>query len=574
MGHNISKYDVKIALFFTIGLIALFFCFGAVRYEVNDDMGITSLVKGLYGRTPSAEGVFLSPLLGGLLFFLYKLFPAIPWFSLFLYTGVALAFFLGSLTILLVGRTVGGKGAGLLGVAFFISLTAFQINFAAVSLLLWITGCAYIVPSVRRKLPQNIWFWLASSSLAAAYLLRPSLLLILILLALPMFLTLMLAGRRVTWCALSPLIMALTLNLFSGMVIRGDVYSEYKVFNKIRGEFHDTSRASWNSKTPQALVAAHWSKEDYIVSKSWWLHDSTFFNTEQISTFLDKNGSMLSKFNIENIKQNISRYAVYLWVLLAWILVLLLASKPHQLRELRGGNLFLYFFLIAVVLLLMGIRFPQRVAYPCFLMLFLNSLIIFDDFQEKSCWFFLKIAPPLLFIIFLTYSFVPIASERMNDIKQIKETKKYIDQSLRVVLEINGPDSIIVNANTNIPPNYLPFQENDPILKIRLLPGGWSVGTPVYLDFLKREGLGDRSTAVASMIDNRRVVLRFWESEHQTFEGWAKNIFLKHLRQRYTISGSERYINLKIIQDHRQGVNGLVYFQLVTVPLQPPGALL
>lgn len=566
--HVNSRDEVKIALFFTIGLIAIFFYLGTVRYEVNDDMAITALVKGLFGLTPSAEGVFISPFLGGLLFLLYKLLPAVSWFSLFLYSGVALACFSGSLTILMTVRTIGGRVAGLLGVAFFVCPTVFQVNFAAVCLLLWVTGCAFLVHAVRRNMPQNVWFWLAAAQLAAAYLLRPSLLFILILLAVPLFLALLGGGRKVARCALTPLIFILTLSLLSGLFIRGgETYAAYQEFNKIRSEFNDTSRALNNTQTPQALFAAKWSNEDYLVSLNWWLHDSTFFNTEQIRTFLDKNAPKAANFTIEDVKQAFSAHTVYLLAILFWILVLVLANKPQQLKNIRTLDLLLYLFLLAAVLFLMGVRFPPRVAYPCFLLLFLNSLIIFDGLHENNGLFFGSIAPPLLFIIFLAYAVAPIASQKMKEVEQITGTKKYIDQSLVGVLQKNGRDSIIVDVNPHIlPTNYLPFQENDVILKTRIMPGGWQVGSPAYLDFLQREGLGNRSTVVAAMIDNRRIIFRFWDSRYLPFETYVKNIFLRHLRQRYTVSGSDRDIDLKILKDDRQGTNGLIYFQVVTTP--------
>lgn len=570
MSQVSCKYEVKIALVFTLALMVAFFCFGAVRYEVNDDMAITALVKGLFGLAPGAEGVFISPFLGGVLFSLYKILPNVSWFSLFLYSGVVVSCFLGGLSILLAIRSVSGKIAGLAGVAFFLSLTAFQINFAAVSLLLWVTGCVYLLHSVRRGLPENTCFWLASSSLAVAYLLRPSLLPILLLLAVPLFFTLLLGGRRVALLVVSPLLVALTLSLLSGMVIRGgDDYSEYQEFNKIRSEFNDTSRSLRNAQTPQALFAAKWSNEDYLVTQNWWLHDSTFFNSEQITAFLEKNGSKSASFNASDMKRNFSSHIIYSLVILLWALVLLLANKPTKLTKIQIVNLLLYFFLIAVVLILMGIRFPPRIAYPCFLMLFLSSLLFFDDFQESHGLFSLKIVPPLLFVFFLIYSFAPIARQKIAEVEGTKWAKKYIDQSLKTILQTNGSDSVIVDVNPGfVPTNYFPFQENDPILKSRVMPFGWLVGTPAYLDFLQREGLGDRSTVVAKMIDNRRIVFRFWDSQYLPFEAYVKSDFLRHLRQRYTVPGSDRHLELKILNDHREGGNGLVYFQVVTVPDQ------
>lgn len=567
--ETVFSREVITALFFTIGLIAVFLYLGTVRYEENDDMAITAMVKGLFGLTPRAEGVFISPFLGGLLFLLYKLLPAVSWFSLFLYSGVALACFLGSLTVLMAVRSLGGRVAGLLGVAFFICPTAFQISFAAVCLLFWVTGCVFLVHAVRRNLPQNVWFWLAASQLAAAYLLRPSLLLLLILLAVPLFVTLLLGGkRRVVWCALSPLIVVVALSLLSGFFLRGgEAFSAYQEFNKVRSEFSDTSRAFAGTQTPQALFAAKWSNEDYLVALNWWLHDGSFFNTEQVRTFLDINASKSASFTGENVKKAFSAYSIYFLLILFWVLVLLLINKPQQFKKIRSFDLLLYLFLLSVVFFLMGVRFAPRVAFPCFVMLFLNALMIFDDLHESNSWYGWKIAPPLLFTIFLTYSFAPIASQKVEEVEQRREVKKYIDQSLVGVLQKNGLDSIIVDVNPHIlPANYFPFQENDAILKTRIMPGGWQVGSPAYLDFLQREGLGDRSTVVAAMIDNRRIIFRFCDSRLLSFEDYVKNIFLRHLRQRYTVSGSDRHIDLKVLKDDRQGGNGLVYFQLVTTP--------
>ena len=76
------KYPGSIALAFTIGLLVVFFWVGAFHYEVNDDVGITALVKGLFGFKASPNGIFISLLLGNGLFSLYEYFPLISWFSL------------------------------------------------------------------------------------------------------------------------------------------------------------------------------------------------------------------------------------------------------------------------------------------------------------------------------------------------------------------------------------------------------------------------------------------------------------------------------------------------------------
>lgn len=64
MTIDLSKNQHLVALVFTSGLFLIFVWVGVFAYETNDDITITALVKGLYGRTASAEGIFVSPLLG------------------------------------------------------------------------------------------------------------------------------------------------------------------------------------------------------------------------------------------------------------------------------------------------------------------------------------------------------------------------------------------------------------------------------------------------------------------------------------------------------------------------------
>ena len=566
-----SKLHVAIALFLTIGFMTTFFVLDSYSYEVNDDMAITALLKGLFGITPSSEGIFISPFLGSLLLASYKLFPAVSWFSLLLYIGLALAFFLGSLTILMTIRALGGQIAGLLGVASFLCVTAFEINFAAVTLLLWVTGCVFLSLSIRRNMPVNIWFWLASSHLAGAYLLRPSLLSIMIILAVPLFFALFLVGdrKRAIW-VFSPLIVVLCLSLFSGIANReGGAYSDYLEFNKVRSDFLDTSQGNITPETTQALSAAGWSYEDYLVSRNVWFHDDSYFNTDKIKKFLRENAKKTTMFNIDDVRNGFINYKI-LWISISlWLLVFLLEKSFVEIKKIRKTDLFIFLFLLFFVILLMGIRFPQRVAVPCLLMLFLNLIFLFEDLRDNNLFIF-KIVPPLVFIVFLIYSFHPYINEEIEYIQKLKNHKTYVDQSLNNVLQENGSDTIIVDVTPHVMANnYFPFHEDDVILKQRILPGGWLVGSPAYLDFLKKEGLGDRSTVVSMMIDNRRMVLRFCDSRQLPYSVYLKNVFLRHLRQRYTVPGSDRTIDLKILADHRQGDNRLIYLHLVTVPSNP-----
>jgi len=213
----------------------------------------------------------------------------------------------------------------------------------------------------------------------------------------------------------------------------------------------------------------------------------------------------------------------------------------------------------------MGVRFPNRIAFPCFFMLILYSTLFFNDVEKQSKLAMPRVLSISVFIVFLIFISTQIAKSRIEHVETLKKVKAYMDHSVRMVLEKNGADSIIVNVSPHLmPPNYFPLQENDVALKTKILLGGWFIGSPAYLAFLQEEHLGNRSTVVSSMINNRQVILRFWDSAGLLSGGYLQQYFLPHLRQRYQDSEGNNEIEIKILSDFRHEGKGLIYFQLVT----------
>ena len=75
----------------------------------------------------------------------------------------------------------------------------------------------------------------------------------------------------------------------------------------------------------------------------------------------------------------------------------------------------------------------------------LSELSLFDSPHNDS-FVFRRIIPPALFVVLLVCFFAIIANKKMEEVKQIKVSKEYIDQSLLSILQTNGADSIIVDV--------------------------------------------------------------------------------------------------------------------------------
>ena len=90
-----GKYvNIVVALAVTAILFLILNLRWDIVYCLNDDLMIQSILSGRYSGNPSGKAVYLSEPLSGLLAFLYRLLPSLPWFGSFLAGCYALCFFL------------------------------------------------------------------------------------------------------------------------------------------------------------------------------------------------------------------------------------------------------------------------------------------------------------------------------------------------------------------------------------------------------------------------------------------------------------------------------------------------
>lgn len=563
-----SKSNISYAFVFTITLILVHMWFGVVTYEANDDLWMIALVKGLFGLAPGYDGIYISPLLGILMFFSYKFMPSWQWYSMFLYVGTAVSCFSASYAVLRSAGGICGKVAGLLGIGFFVSLVAMKINFSAVGLLLWVTGCAVLLSAARKEYSWGTIDWLAAGQLAVAYLLRPDIAPILLTFAIPLLLILLLSGtRQVASRILLPLLVVVVLGVFCSVIVRGgETYSRYFNYIKARGIFHNTLRGSMTANTGPASFAVGWNYDDFNVMKNWWIYDGDIFSFEKIEKFMDVNAASRNLFSFDMFKNNFNAKKIAVVLIIAWGVAWIIGYNKEK-------NWYWWFLLLVIMCLpvfyLMGVRFPPRISVPSLFMLFLYGAVLTGrNYNNTQFVSIVTEISKLAIVVALGVCLVPELQGRVASAEATSINKQYLDRSLLEVIRVNGPDSIIVDVNpASLPLTSSPFEENDPVLKIPVLGPGWLIETPAYLEQVQRAGLGGQKAVVPAMIDNPRVVLRFWDSPWLSFSSYVKGTFLRHLRQNYNVPESGRTIDVNVVKDFRQNGAGVVYFRLVTIPL-------
>lgn len=547
-----------LALTITFALVAAQLWFGILSYEINDDIYITAILKGLFGFETNGNGVFISPLLSLILFKLYDKFSEFQFFSFIIYIGVVLSFFLTQYTILKLKDTT-QKIITSFGIVIFILPSVLRISFTATCLLLWISATAFLFYAIKENEDVGFFHHLASFQLALAYLLRPGLYPLFFLFSLPLILVLISNKSSVSFYKFFfPLFLCFVINFGVFYLGKNDVNIKFQEFNRIRAEFTDTSRSAPTAKTNMALFSVGWTYDDYVVTKNWWLHEKETFNIESVEKFLTINSGKEEIFKYDSFLYHLKDYATEFFIAIFWGLIVFFFSKKS-----KQPIFYLLAFCVFIlsISILMGIRFPARIAYPCFFALLLNGSL-FWKLESKGVFYdrLLLGGVSLAFLIAFSLVFFPNFEKLVSDYRTQRQTKKYIDGTINNILEINGKNTIIVDINPHVlPMNYFPFEENDAILKTPILATGWLVGSSTYYKQIKELNLGDRRTLVNNMIDNKRVVLRFWDSRILPLSGYVYGPFLRHLRHNYSPT-----INLEILRDFRFQGTGLVYLRITS----------
>jgi len=563
-------------LFVALAVTSALLLLGNPIYESNDDLTIIALLSGKTGLTAQPDGIFLSLPLSRLLYALYGIAGAVPWYGLLLYTLLFVAFYLGLKTISLSDLPPAGTAIMYAGLAmgYFCLFTLF--NYTSVSLLLWFMATAYIARlNLSCAPPRKREAWLGFF-LGLSYLVRPSIFTIAAMCSIPLTATFLMPGGRKRLFYLAPPLLALILlSATMEFALHGTpAYKSFQRFNAVRIDFVDTQRSALNPRSSFALEKAGWSKQDYELATELWLHDGTIYGTDRIKTFLDANSdSTLSLVSADKLLESAMNNQLFL-LLLCMCCAVVLFSAPEsypvpgaRLALVRNCARLAFIAYVAEVVLLATIRFPQRVAIPVFcfsiVMFMLFRPLVSTKWVMKALYrrlFFGATVPLLLFLAYLLYD------EVSSPASFFMHHNERTEQALTAVQDINGPGTIFIFPNLKL------FAQNSGINPLReyrdaepfiFFPIGWLIGSPAYTDFLAKYGFGDRHRAVPAMVDNKNVVLCVFRSNDGKFDEWVSN-FLGHLEQHYGQLFPGREFALEPVLDKRERGVGWEFFRVIT----------
>jgi len=578
--HHASPSDrIKALLPLVIAILisVLLLAIGNCQFETNDDMTMIRLLSGKNGLAATPDAVFLSLPLSALLYSLYQIAGNVPWYGLFLY-GCLIAGCTIGLKLLLTAETALANKI-ICGIAFlgFYSYLVCQLNFAAVSLFLWLIVIAAItLANLNQNLTRGTSL-IYGCLLAISFLIRPDILLVSLLFSAPAVATLPISStKRNLAVLLVPLCIALAITTTGNHLYRSTPESRaYAKFNQSRSDLLDLHSGAPTGKTLAALTVSGWSIYDYILAGDWWLHDAKIYNQATFTSFTSQNSNKFAEMiSADSSIQAVTTFKLPLVITLA-CLFLMLSSQPFTCRLVgwqRYGIWGAGVITLGALVLMSSIRFPPRVALPVFAYLVLLGVIssaLFPGRRLARTPIHVGIAGVCAIAVAIcTFSMLETDYRHRQMARQVKE---FTDATLRQVMNNAPADTIMVTANVlgfsyNSEATH-PLRAFRDSLSIIDFPSGWLIASPPYNAFLHQYGFVDRNHAVPRMIANDKVLFSYWQSPIENFELFTNN-FLAHLRARYAAEFPGKSFQVETVLDNRgvKGNFGWVFFRLHAVP--------
>lgn len=500
-----SEPKVSVILFVMMALIPWAVALQTgVMFNVNDDVVNIMLLREVFGAGSADASIFVSSIFTNGLIQLYRINADIPWYSLLVFLSLGIAqllllrlIFAAKISLVFRLCLLAITTFTVLRLALFCSFTASAIMLANAALLYGL-----IMPGTKRVFSRVMVVLL----LATGYLLRPGIFPVVLLAFIPAITAAVLSKAITLRSALQygVMIIAVVGTLYSAEVLlQSDSKAAFKQTNTIRATFSDSA---WGA-AETGSVATGWSQADYhTVRALWWYLDSDVHSTESFK-----------KFNLANQQKNIFPWTIstltgslkllkhpatlFTIVLFAWLLTGKGIQQPWLWSTIVLAML--------CVLLLAGIRFPDRAAYPLFLMLLLAPLTGYK--RTKTIPYMFNFIRDVLLLTLL----IPIAWFAWTDVQSHRSmltTNTALSSSLQTSLQgisVDAPDTLFIplllrgysEASFAIPLHWKNLHPT--------LPSGWLAQSPVRISSLKSAGFNPDQNLVPQLLAQKSVVYYF-----------------------------------------------------------------
>jgi hypothetical protein len=365
------------------------------NYETNDDPTMNLIVAGKSATAePDEHIIFTHVAIGLALKNLYKIFPAVPWYGLYLFAAQAVAHI--ALLYALIkqdGRlrtfVLFSLYSAVVGLLFLRSLQFTTTAFLLGQSGLFLAICAFSRAADRKR---NDALKLAAASIALLLfcsMIRWPVFFLVVCLAAPVALVLAWTHRRQRRlvCVSAGLVIATAATAWVLVHLNHAYYAadprwkDFYEFNELRAKFNDLAWVYYSSETAPVLAANGWSANDLGMITSWFYDDPVTFGPERLQRILDsypwteQSGNDVLKLHAFITEITTDRRLIPLLCLLPIMYLALGRSWPVHIAVLSSIG-----FFVVLVIAMIALRKPPpprvylpALAFPSALALFCST---------------------------------------------------------------------------------------------------------------------------------------------------------------------------------------------------------
>ena len=504
------KYDKTLPIcFLTISTITIcLITFLPVRYAVNDDIAVISILSGQAGFAGYPYSVVLNPISDFIIYYLYVHFPLIPWYGLFIYSATIIGF---SLIFSIFFRTLHWKMLipclPILFLMLFWHITFVTFTSASMLLLFGVLLCIFEI-IIKKKQTNKTYALFLMLGIILAILLRWKLVLYSIIFAFPLVFFSSNIGIKKSFRSLyyiTPILVVIICSFcISDFALRSEE-KNFLEFVKLRRNFFATAEGDLQGeKLIDALNRSKWSIPDYILFKNYFSYDNETFNTNKLKKFMNKDAYQLDYFKLLKTRtvRNLKSSTPYNLIFLITLVSTCLAGYQHW----RTSNskykyktiIILGGLLSSTILLITYDRFVLRVFGPLFLYIIGIMYLLFEKHKSndksfvkvKLNFYSLLLLPLFAVNLILTAQVAYSMNATLKQSKIFNQNEQLIFQSIKKIYPTTIPLLIPVSPGIDTSfQNIHPLKELSYLEGIKLFPYGWMIGSPYYNNILKNLNL-------------------------------------------------------------------------------------
>ncbi len=528
-----------------------------VKYEVNDDIGMITILSGIDGFPASTDAPFISRFLGYTFWLLYQVSALIPWYGLLLYLTLLLGtgLFFSILFLDSVDRY-----CKLLILPAYLALIGHclvSVTFTSATLLLqfgvFLFVLAWLSSQRRFPLPKGLLF----ACLVLSYLWRWKLFLVFLVYALPLAFFLNRDDRRHLKTVMPFLLLAVAIvgadRGLAFLTTRGPQHAHYQTFLRYNARFHDTPLGREGPRTEKALASANWTKDDYAMFHEYWMaYDERRLSVEALDTFLRENNSHVPAWSWLRMRQALSSAyganRLNTPVLICCCLALLFYRGGSLLQAPRGDVLRVLGAIGIFGVLTIGLvnfRFVGRVSIPI-MAYFVGMLAVLpssaDGQGNASAAGWKKIlrrasqAGAIVFCILSLWAAAHWARADFSSLRTSRAHWRFMQQSLTEASAGRANPMLLIQL---YPPSSYAREWIHPLMDhrersgVRLLPGGWTIRSPRYYRVLRQLDLQNGLDLLRGSIDSpdiRFLLMELHDKDVSPAVGQWQSYFNRHVQ--------------------------------------------